>query len=91
MLSQANLQRRQTPHPFVPDCSHDGTRLPERSAPAFGKGYEGQFPADLQHLASPDLIALLKKIDPSSDSLMDISAVDLANLYDRLHFIADMF
>lgn len=56
-----------------------------------GKDLKAGFPPDLQHLSNPDLIALLKKIDPTPDSLMDTGAVDWANLYDRLHFIADMF
>lgn len=56
-----------------------------------GEDLKANFPADLQHLTNPELIALLKKIDPTSDSLMDTGAADWANLYDRLHFIADMF
>lgn len=56
-----------------------------------GKDLRANFPPDLQNLANPDLIALLKKMDPTPDSLKDTGAVDWANLYDRLHFIADMF
>ena len=56
-----------------------------------GKDLKANFPPDLQNLNNPDLIALLKKIDPTPDSLVDTGTVDWANLYDRLHFIADLF
>ncbi|MCE7925076.1 MAG: hypothetical protein DYG98_18640 [Haliscomenobacteraceae bacterium CHB4] len=56
-----------------------------------GKDLKANFPPDLQNLTYPDLIALLKKIDPTPDNLADTGAIDWANLYDRLHFIADLF
>lgn len=56
-----------------------------------GKDLQTNFPPNLQQLHHPELLGLLKKIDPSRDSLVDTKAVDWANLYDRLHFIADMF
>lgn len=56
-----------------------------------GKDLKAGFPPDLQHLTNPDLIALLKKIDPTPDSLAETGAMDWSSLYDRLHFIADMF
>lgn len=56
-----------------------------------GKDLKAGFPPDLQKLTEPDLIDLLKKIDPTPDSMKDTGAVDWANLADRLHFIADMF
>lgn len=56
-----------------------------------GKDLTAGFPPDLQQLTDPDLIDLLKKIDPTPDSMKDTGAVDWANLADRLHFIADMF
>lgn len=56
-----------------------------------GKDLKAGFPPDLQQLTDPDLIDLLKKIDPTPDSMKDTGAVDWANLADRLHFIADMF
>lgn len=56
-----------------------------------GKDLKSGFPPHLQKLTDPDLIALLKKIDPTPDSTKDTGAVDWADLYDRLHFIADMF
>ena len=56
-----------------------------------GKDLKAHFPAHLKHLTNPQLIALLKKVDPTPDSLTDTGAVDWANLYDRLHFIVDLF
>lgn len=56
-----------------------------------GADLQAHFPPDLQNLTNPDLLALLKKIDPTPDSLRDTGAKDWANLFDRLHFIADMF
>ncbi|MBK8923654.1 MAG: hypothetical protein IPM81_19550 [Saprospirales bacterium] len=56
-----------------------------------GKDLKANFPADLKTLTNPGLLALLKKIDPTPNSLADTGAVDWASLYDRLHFIADMF
>ncbi|MCC6412361.1 MAG: hypothetical protein IT270_11920 [Saprospiraceae bacterium] len=49
------------------------------------------FPSSLLHLSYPDLLELLKNIDPTPDSLNMTGAVDWADLHERLHFIADMF
>lgn len=56
-----------------------------------GHDLQASFPASLQHLANTELIALLKQIDPTPDSLQETGAIDWANLPDRLHFIADLF
>jgi hypothetical protein len=56
-----------------------------------GKDLKANFPPDLQKLTHPELIALMEKIDPTPDSLLDTGAVDWADLGDRLHFIADLF
>ncbi|MCB9316870.1 MAG: hypothetical protein H6569_12085 [Lewinellaceae bacterium] len=56
-----------------------------------GADLKAHFPPDLQKLTNPDLLILLKKIDPTADSLKNTGAKDWADLYDRLHFIADMF
>lgn len=58
---------------------HLGTDVPET------------FPESLQHIALPDLIALLARIDPTPDSPRETGAVDWSNLDDRLHYIVDMF
>ena len=56
-----------------------------------GHDLQARFPASLQHLANTELIALLKQIDPTPDSLQETGAIDWADLPDRLHFIADLF
>lgn len=49
------------------------------------------FPPLLAELSDPDLLALLRIIDPTADSLLDTAARDWADLPDRMHYIADMF
>lgn len=49
------------------------------------------FPPLLAELSDPELLALLKIVDPTADSLLDTSARDWADLPDRMHYIADMF
>jgi len=49
------------------------------------------FPPSLQHITNPYLKSLLKKLDPTPDSLVDSGAIDWADLPDRLHFIIDLF
>jgi len=56
-----------------------------------GKDLKANFPPNVKTLTNPELMALLKKIDPTPDSLTETGAVDWANLNDRLHFIADLF
>ncbi len=62
-----------------------GVQLP------LGRDLSARFPANLVNLTNPDLLILLKKIDPTPDSLRETGAVDWADLNDRLHFIADLF
>ena len=56
-----------------------------------GRDLGARFPDSLTRLANADLIAQLKKIDPTPDSLSETGAIDWADLPDRLHFIADLF
>ncbi|GGU48373.1 hypothetical protein [Lentzea flava] len=49
------------------------------------------FPPLLAELADPDLLALLKVVDPTADSVLGTAARDWADLPDRMHYIADMF
>jgi len=65
--------------------------FPRGACLRLGKDLRANFPPHLQKLTDPDLIALLKKIDPTPNSMKDTGAVDWADLHDRLHFIADMF
>lgn len=64
--------------------------LPNRRL-KLGDDLKATFPPVLQTLTYPELVALLAQIDPTPDSLRETGAVDWANLYDRLHFIADLF
>jgi hypothetical protein len=63
----------------------EGLRLP------LGKDLQAHFPAHLSSLTNPELLALLKTIDPTPDSLRDSGAADWADLSERLHFIGDLF
>ena len=56
-----------------------------------GTDLRGSFAASLSQLTNPDLLALLKKVDPTPDSLAGSGAVDWADFPDRIHFIADLF
>jgi len=56
-----------------------------------GHDLTAAFPDSLKQIENADLLALLKQIDPTPDSLRDTGAVDWADLLDRLHFIVDLF
>ena len=56
-----------------------------------GEDLRAEFPAVLKQLVNLDLLALLKQIDPTPDSLRETGAVDWADLPERIHFIADLF
>jgi hypothetical protein len=49
------------------------------------------FPPELEQLSDPELLALLKTVDPTPDSTRGTAARDWADLPDRMHYIADMF
>lgn len=66
-------------------------RFPKGQRLKLGKDLKAAFPPSLKTLAYPDLVALLYQIDPTPDSVLETGAIDWANLYDRLHFIADLF
>jgi hypothetical protein len=50
-----------------------------------------EFPPPLAELADPELLALLKLVDPTADSMLETAARDWSDLPDRMHYIADMF
>jgi hypothetical protein len=50
-----------------------------------------EFPPVLAELSDPELLALLDKVDPTTDSVLDTAARDWSDLPDRMHYIADMF
>jgi hypothetical protein len=56
-----------------------------------GSDLRGLFPVSLRTITRPDLAALLAIIDPTPDSLLRSGAKDWGDLFDRLHFIADLF
>jgi hypothetical protein len=65
--------------------------VPPDTTLRLGDDLSAQFPPVLQRIANPALRALLKQIDPTSDSTSQSGADDWADLPDRLHFIADFF
>ena len=56
-----------------------------------GGDLQGPFPSSLATLESPELIDLLRAIDPTPDSTIESGARDWASMPDRMHFIADLF
>jgi hypothetical protein len=56
-----------------------------------GQDLTSEFPVYLKELIHPDLLSLLKKIDPTQNSVVQSGATDWANLLERLHYIADLF
>ena len=56
-----------------------------------GQDLTATFPDSLKVIENADLLAMLKQIDPTPDSLRDSGAVDWADFPDRLHFIVDLF
>ncbi|HUQ62076.1 hypothetical protein [Lentzea sp.] len=49
------------------------------------------FPPLLTELADPELLELLRIVDPTPDSVAGTAARDWADLLGRMHYIADMF
>ena len=56
-----------------------------------GADLTGPFPAPLATLVDPELVAFLRGVDPTRDSLRSSGTDDWAVLADRMHFIADLF
>ncbi len=65
--------------------------LPHGQVLRLGQDLRAGFSADLQQIDNPDLLALLRLIDPTPDSVAGTGAEDWSSLPDRLHFIADLF
>ena len=65
--------------------------MPEGQSLRLGKDLNGAFPEALQQVSNPELAALLQRIDPTPDSLIDTGAIDWADLPDRMHYIGDLF
>ena len=65
--------------------------LPKGQYLRLGHDLRAEYPQSLASLSNPELVALLKQVDPTVDSNEASGAVDWGNLADRLHFIVDMF
>ncbi|HKR06924.1 MAG TPA: hypothetical protein VJY62_19970 [Bacteroidia bacterium] len=65
--------------------------LPPGKCMQLGSDLSMPYPENLIHLAYPDLLDLLTKVDPSTDSTVESGATDWANLAERMHYIADLF
>ena len=58
---------------------------------SLGRDVPGTFPADLKTIDTPELRALLARIDPTPDTTRGSGATDWSSLTERIHFIADLF
>ncbi|WP_367127914.1 hypothetical protein [Saccharothrix sp. HUAS TT1] len=65
--------------------------LPGGEVLDLGEDLPARFPPLLARLSHPELLALLKAVDPTADSLLDTATRDWSDLPDRMHYIADMF
>jgi hypothetical protein len=65
--------------------------LPSGASLKLGQDLRGDFPTALALLVDAELLALLKLVDPTSNSLRDTAVADWSVLPDRMHFIADFF
>jgi hypothetical protein len=51
----------------------------------------GTFPDHLRTLADPEVTEFLRAVDRTPDTPLGSGADDWAELFDRMHFIADLF
>ena len=65
--------------------------LPDGRALRLGTDLTGIYPGDLAKLEDPEVIAFLRTVDPTPDSLAGSGADDWASLADRMHMILDLF
>jgi hypothetical protein len=65
--------------------------LPGGESLRLGRDLDHPFPQCLRELTDSALLAFLRNIDPTPDSLSASGALDWADLRDRMHFIADFF
>jgi hypothetical protein len=65
--------------------------LPAGVTLRLGRDVGAAYPATLAAIASPALAALLRRIDPTPDSLVGSGARDWADLPERLHLIVELF
>ena len=65
--------------------------IPANELLKLGEDLKQKFPKILEHISTPTLSELLRKIDPTPDSIKESGAKDWGDLSDRIHFIADLF
>jgi hypothetical protein len=65
--------------------------MPDGRTLRLGHDLDAAFPDALVSVRLPELVALLARVDPTTDSLYGTGAEDWGNLPDRMHFIADLF
>jgi hypothetical protein len=65
--------------------------LPPDQVLRLGRDVPAEFPEMLRQLTSPELQALLARIDPTANSVRESGTDDWSDLNDRMHFIADLF
>jgi hypothetical protein len=65
--------------------------LPDGRPLRLGADLTGGFPPSLTKLEDPELVAVLRTVDPTPDSLAASGADDWADLADRMHMILDLF
>ncbi|MFZ0391807.1 MAG: hypothetical protein WAN36_15205 [Calditrichia bacterium] len=66
-------------------------RLADNPPLKLGEDHSRPFPPLLTDLKNPDLLELLKQVDPTPDSLRESGARDWSDFPDRMHFICDLF
>lgn len=65
--------------------------FPQGKTLLLGTDVTGTFPALLMQPQETELLALLRQIDPTSDSVRLSGATDWSDLKERLHYICDLF
>ncbi|MEO8148242.1 MAG: hypothetical protein ABI723_11415 [Bacteroidia bacterium] len=65
--------------------------LPPETCLHLGSDLSMPYPEDLKQPTNSDLLELLSKVDPTTDSTIESGATDWANLTERMHYIADLF
>jgi len=65
--------------------------VPDNEILKLGQDLKAGFPQELKTIENPKFKELLKKIDPTTDSLKESGAEDWGLLNERIHFIADFF
>ncbi|MEO6730619.1 MAG: hypothetical protein ABIN01_05340 [Ferruginibacter sp.] len=65
--------------------------LPPDNTLHLGRDLSIPYSTDLAELTNADLIALLALVDPTPNTVLESGATDWANLFERMHYIADMF